>query len=91
MFQEHRRRTDIEGRPQARGIKPTRIMKYLIPKDAKIDYKNLPLIQKFITDRGKVVPRRVTGVSSKEQRELARALKRAQFLALVPVGSTKRR
>ena len=50
----------------------------------KIDYKDVKLLQRFISERGKIVPSRITAVSAKKQRELARAIKRARFLALVP-------
>ena len=50
----------------------------------KIDYKDVKLLQRFISERGKIVPSRITAVSSKKQRELARAIKRARFLALLP-------
>ncbi|MCY4504453.1 MAG: 30S ribosomal protein S18 [Hyphomicrobiales bacterium] len=54
------------------------------PRALKIDYKDVRLLQKYISERGKIVPRRITAVSSKRQRELARAIKRARFLALLP-------
>lgn len=50
----------------------------------KIDYKDVKLLQKFISERGKIVPSRITAVSHKHQRALARAIKRARFLALLP-------
>ena len=50
----------------------------------KIDYKDLRLLQRFISERGKIVPSRITAVSVKKQRELARAIKRARHLALLP-------
>jgi small subunit ribosomal protein S18 len=50
----------------------------------KIDYKDTRLLQRFISERGKIVPSRITAVSAKKQRELARAIKRARFLALLP-------
>jgi small subunit ribosomal protein S18 len=50
----------------------------------KIDYKDVRLLQRFISERGKIVPSRITAVSAKKQRELARAIKRARFLALLP-------
>ena len=49
-----------------------------------IDYKDVKLLQRYISERGKIVPSRITAVSSKKQRELARAIKRARFLALIP-------
>ena len=49
-----------------------------------IDYKDVKLLQRFVSERGKIVPSRITAVSTKKQRELARAIKRARNLALLP-------
>jgi len=49
-----------------------------------IDFKDVELLRKFITDRGKILPRRVTGTSAKWQRPLAIAIKRARHMALLP-------
>ncbi len=54
------------------------------PTGQKIDYKDVRTLQRFISERGKMVPSRITAVSTKKQRELARAIKRARFLALLP-------
>ena len=53
-------------------------------KAPKIDYKDVRLLQRYTSERGKIVPSRITAVSAKKQRELARAIKRARFLALMP-------
>src|SRR5471032_305448 len=50
----------------------------------KIDYKDARLLQRYVSERGKVVPSRITAVSAKKQRELATAIKRARFLGLLP-------
>ncbi|HLT77735.1 MAG TPA: 30S ribosomal protein S18 [Ferrovibrio sp.] len=50
----------------------------------KIDYKDVKLLSRFISERGKIVPSRITAVSAKKQRELAQAIKRARNLALLP-------
>ena len=50
----------------------------------KIDYKDVRLLQRYVSERGKIVPSRITAVSAKKQRELARAIKRARFLGLLP-------
>lgn len=50
----------------------------------RIDYKDVRLLQRYISERGKIVPSRITAVSTKKQRELARAIKRARYLALLP-------
>ena len=50
----------------------------------KIDYKDVRLLQRYVSERGKIVPSRITAVSAKKQRELARAIKRARFLGIMP-------
>ena len=50
----------------------------------KIDYKDVRLLGRYVSERGKIVPSRITAVSAKKQRELAVAIKRARFLALLP-------
>ena len=50
----------------------------------RIDYKDTRLLQRYISERGKIVPSRITAVSAKKQRELARAIKRARYLGLLP-------
>jgi small subunit ribosomal protein S18 len=50
----------------------------------KIDYKDVRLLQRYISERGKIVPSRITAVSARKQRELARAIKRSRFLGLLP-------
>ncbi len=54
------------------------------PNAPKIDYKDVKLLQRFLSERGKIVPSRITAVSTKKQRELAQAIKRARYLALLP-------
>ena len=54
------------------------------PNAPKIDYKDVKLLQRFVSERGKIVPSRITAVSTKKQRELAQAIKRSRFLALLP-------
>ena len=49
-----------------------------------IDYRDIKLLQRYISERGKIVPSRITAVSNKKQREMATAIKRARFLALLP-------
>ncbi|HKF94973.1 MAG TPA: 30S ribosomal protein S18 [Gammaproteobacteria bacterium] len=50
----------------------------------EIDYKDLNMLKSFITETGKIVPSRITGTSARYQRQLATAVKRARFLALLP-------
>lgn len=52
--------------------------------DSAIDYKDVNTLKNYITESGKIVPSRITGTGAKYQRELARAIKRARYLALLP-------
>ena len=54
------------------------------PTAPKIDYKNVKLLQRFVSERGKIVPSRISAVSAKKQRELSQAIKRARVLSLLP-------
>ena len=58
------------------------------PGSPKIDYKDIRLLSRYITEKGKIIPSRITGVSRKKQKELAKAIKRARFLALLPYVSS---
>lgn len=50
----------------------------------EVDYKDLRKLQRFLTERGKILPRRATGLDAKQQRQVARAIKRARQIALLP-------
>ncbi len=52
-----------------------------------IDYKDAKKLQKFISDQGKIIPRRITGLSAKQHRELVKAIKRARQIAVLPFVS----
>ena len=54
------------------------------PSSPEIDYKDVKLLQRYISERGKIIPSRISAVSAKRQRELSKAIKRARFLALMP-------
>ena len=56
----------------------------------RVDYKDVNVLRKFISDRGKIRARRVTGVSVQQQREIARAVKNAREMALLPYSSSAR-
>ncbi len=59
---------------------------FLVDKSLTIDWRDPQVLSRFITERGKIVPRRVSGVTAKNQRELARAIKRARQMGLLPFG-----
>ncbi|GAE32306.1 MULTISPECIES: 30S ribosomal protein S18 [Halalkalibacter] len=67
------------GRPKRR-----KVCFFTVNKITKIDYKDTDLLKRFISERGKILPRRVTGTSAKYQRQLTIAIKRARQIALLP-------
>lgn len=67
------------------GVKPQKKVKRVI--DGYIDYKESKQLQRFLTDQGKIIPRRITGLTAKQHRELVRAIKRARQLAILPFVS----
>jgi len=67
-----------------RGGKRRKVCYFTVNKIAHIDYKDTALLSKFVSERGKILPRRVTGTSAKYQRELTVAIKRARQMALMP-------
>jgi small subunit ribosomal protein S18 len=83
---------DGEGRggrrgPGGRGRGPKRkVDPFLADKSLKIDWRDPNLLSRFITERGKIVPRRVSGVCAKNQRKLAKAVKKARHMDLLPYG-----
>jgi small subunit ribosomal protein S18 len=77
-------------RPKRKFSKFKNTAKFKLAPDAVIDFKNIPLLQKYVNDRGKIVPRRITGVTAKEQRQLSAEIKKARFLALLETGGVKK-
>ena len=57
---------------------------YCVEKQEKVDYKDVEKLRKYISERGKIIPRRVTGNCAKHQRLLTEAIKRARYMALLP-------
>ncbi|WP_100550630.1 30S ribosomal protein S18 [Caedibacter taeniospiralis] len=61
-----------------------KVCRFTVEGVKEIDYKDLNMLKGYITETGKIVPSRITGTSTKYQRQLANAIKRARFLALIP-------
>lgn len=74
-----KRRIVKRGRPKKR--KPCALTAAGIKQ---VDYKDVDLLIRYITERGKILPRRITGVTAKNQRKLSSAIKRARYMALLP-------
>jgi small subunit ribosomal protein S18 len=74
---------DGEGRGKGKVYFKKKVCKFCTQK-LKIDYKDADVLRRFITERGKILPRRITGTCAKHQRALAVAIKRARIIALLP-------
>ena len=74
------------GRGGGRRGPKRKVDPFLADKTLQIDWRDPNLLSRFITERGKIVPRRVSGVCAKNQRKLAVAIKRARHMALLPYG-----
>ena len=78
-------RTRSQGKREWRGRRPRRRnCMFCSEKTTVIDYKDVSRLRRFVTERGKILPRRVSGTCARHQRVLATALKRARELALLP-------
>lgn len=75
---ERRDRDDMSDRGMLRK-RPRHIQ-----PDQKVDYKDAELLRKFMTERGKIIPARFSGLSAKQQRDVKRAIRRARVMGLVP-------
>lgn len=71
-----------ESRP-SRGFGRRKVCPFTADKTLVLDYKNVRLLQRFVTETGRIVPRHVTGVSAKHQRKLGRCIKRARSVGLL--------
>ncbi|ADU28009.1 30S ribosomal protein S18 [Ethanoligenens harbinense] len=81
-------REDREGRGDRRGRKGRRkVCSFCVDKVESIDYKDIAKLRKYLSERAKILPRRVTGTCAHHQRELTIAIKRARHLALLPYVS----
>ncbi len=80
------KRSDRPARPYKKYQRRPRrkVCAFCVDKATEIDYKDIAKLKKFITEKGKILPRRQTGVCAKHQRELATAIKRARIAALLP-------
>ncbi len=64
-----------------------KVCRFCENQDIRIDYRDAKILRRYVTDRGKIVPSRVTGVCAKHQRWLARAIKRGRTMAMLPYTS----
>ena len=66
------------------GIRRKKVCQFCADKTETIDYKDVEKLRKYITDKGKILPKRITGTCAMHQRQVTRAIKRARIVALLP-------
>lgn len=71
-------------RQQIRRIPRKKVCAFCVEKVNEIGYKDVSRLKKFITEKGKIIPRRMSGTCARHQRQLAQAIKRARVMALIP-------
>lgn len=74
----------MERRRKSRGYRRRKVCRFCQNKIKVIDYKNVDILQTYITERGKIIPRRISGTCAKHQRALSAAIKRSRQIALMP-------
>ena len=81
------KRNKVNSRRDEKSNSPFELKKkfcpFSQPGSPDIDYKDIRLLSRYITEKGKIIPARITGVSRRKQKELAKAIKRARFLSLM--------
>jgi small subunit ribosomal protein S18 len=83
-----RDRNDKRERGNYRNKKmKKKVCSFCVDKNEEIDYKDVPRLRRYVSERAKILPRRVTGTCAMHQRELTEAIKRARHLALIPYTS----
>ena len=73
-----------ENRSKSKGYRRRKVCRFCQNKVKVIDYKSVDILQTYITERGKIIPRRISGTCAKHQRALSAAIKRSRQIALMP-------
>lgn len=77
--------------PKKRIFQRKRVCRFCTDKEMSIDYKDPKTLRNFVTERGKIIPRRIYGTCATHQRQLCEAIKRARQIALLPYSGTTQR
>ncbi len=83
MFEKKRMKKKITGKKKEKFVRK-KVCKFTPEEIATIDYKDVARLRYFVTERGKIIPSRISGASAKSQRYLVRQIKRARQIALLP-------
>jgi len=80
----------MAARPQKRLFSRKKVCRFCVDKELTIDYKDQKTLRNFVTERGKIIPRRILGTCATHQRQLCSAIKKARQIALLPYsGNTQ--
>lgn len=80
----------MSQRPQKKLFTRKKVCRFCVDKEATIDYKDVKTLRNYVSERGKIIPRRIVGTCATHQRQLCEAIKRARQIALLPYsGSTQ--
>lgn len=77
---------EVEKNYRNRRMK-RKVCNFCVDKATDIDYKDIPKLRKYLSERGKILPRRITGTCAKHQRKLTLAIKKARHIALLPFAT----
>ena len=84
MARVFKKKDDKKNSSSRQLFKRRKFCRFTADKIAEVDYKDLNILKEFISENGKLIPARITGTKSRDQRQLSTAVKRARFLALMP-------
>ncbi|MCQ5129099.1 30S ribosomal protein S18 [Butyricicoccus faecihominis] len=84
MEENKREYTPRSDRPQRGGRRRRKVCNFCVDKIDCVDYKDVAKLRKYMSERGKILPRRMTGACARHQRQLTDAIKRARHIALLP-------
>ena len=73
-----------DNRRRGGGMRRQKVCQFCADKSKEIDYKDVETLKKYVTERGKILPKRITGTCAIHQREVTKAIKRARIVALLP-------
>jgi small subunit ribosomal protein S18 len=88
MAAYHRKTRNTNVKKKRRVFHLRKVCRFCADSKIEIDYKDQKMLKYFITERGKIIPRRISGTCSKHQRSLTHAIKRARTIALLPYVGT---
>lgn len=84
MKKAARAKSAAKKRKKKRRTTPRKVCRLTVDRVVYIDYKDVSMLKHYVTERGKIIPRRITGATAKHQRMLTRAIKRARQIAMLP-------